>query len=73
MPTGSRGFTVQAGVFQSGENADKLLSRLSAAGIPARLETRIQVGPFKNKDEAELMMRRLRELGVTPILQSPTP
>uniref|UniRef100_UPI0035AE3294 SPOR domain-containing protein n=1 Tax=Chitinimonas sp. TaxID=1934313 RepID=UPI0035AE3294 len=73
LPPGAKGYTVQAGVFQSSENAEKLLSRLSAAGIPARLETRVQVGPFRNREEADLMMRRLRELGVTPILQGNLP
>ncbi len=73
LPVGSRGYTVQAGVFQSGENAEKLIARLGAAGIPARIETRVQVGPFRDKAEAEMIMRRLRELGVTPILQTPTP
>ncbi|PHV13004.1 SPOR domain-containing protein [Chitinimonas sp. BJB300] len=72
LPAGSRGYTVQAGVFQSGTNAEKLIEKLNGAGIPARLETRVQVGPFKNREEAALIMRRLRELGVTPILQSPT-
>ncbi|SFZ72640.1 SPOR domain-containing protein [Chitinimonas taiwanensis] len=73
QPAGTRGFTVQAGVFQSGSNAEKLISRLSSAGIPARLETRVQIGPFKSREEADLMMRRLREMGVTPILQAPAP
>jgi DedD protein len=72
-PIGTKGYTVQAGVFQSSDNAEKLISQLSAAGIPARLETRVQVGPFRNKDEADLMMRRLRDLGITPILQTPAP
>ncbi|WP_179958183.1 SPOR domain-containing protein [Chitinimonas arctica] len=71
LPNGSKGYTVQAGVFQSGDNARKLIEKLGSAGIPARLETRVQIGPFKNRDEADLMMRRLRELGVTPILQAP--
>ena len=70
LPVGAHGYTVQAGVFQSSNNADKLINKLTAAGIPARVETRVQIGPFRSKEEAETIMHRLRELGVTPLLQN---
>jgi DedD protein len=73
LPPGEHGYTVQAGVFQSADNAGRLMTRLEAAGIPARLETRVQIGPFRTREEADLMMRRLRELGISPILQAPAP
>ncbi|MGL6042173.1 MAG: SPOR domain-containing protein, partial [Deefgea sp.] len=43
------GYSVQAGVFLHSNNAEKLLAQIQAAGIPAYLETRVQIGPFKTK------------------------
>lgn len=70
LPAGSQGYTVQAGVFQSSDNAGKLIVRLESAGIPARIETRVQIGPFKTKEEADLIAGRLRQLGITPVMQA---
>jgi len=67
---GSNGYTVQAGVFLHATNAQKLLRQLEKAGVPAYLETRVQIGPFKNKAEAEAAVAKLRALGIQPILRS---
>ncbi|KAF0814333.1 Cell division protein FtsN [Andreprevotia sp. IGB-42] len=67
---GPNGYTVQAGVFLHSDNAEKLLKRVQAAGIPAYLETRVQIGPFKNKAEADAAAARLRAIGVEPVLKN---
>ncbi|TJZ76297.1 SPOR domain-containing protein [Chitiniphilus eburneus] len=63
-------YTVQAGVFLHANNAEKLLRQLQNAGIPAYLETRVQIGPFKTKAEAEAAKRQLRALGIDPVLHN---
>jgi DedD protein len=65
------GFLLQAGVFSSVQRAEELHARLTLSGVPSSLETRVQVGPFKNKQEAEAAQAKLRELGVETILVPP--
>ena len=64
------GYSVQAGVFLHSNNAEKLLAQIQAAGIPAYLETRVQIGPFKTRAEAETAVNKLRKLGIEPIVKS---
>ena len=65
------GFLLQAGVFSSVQRAEELHARLTLSGVPSSLETRVQVGPFKSKHEAEAAQVKLRELGVETILVPP--
>ncbi|AZN36018.1 SPOR domain-containing protein [Iodobacter ciconiae] len=65
----ANGFTVQAGVFLHAPNAGKLLSQLKAAGIPAYAETRIQIGPFKDKASADAAAEKLKRMGIEPIVR----
>ncbi|WP_432721068.1 SPOR domain-containing protein [Jeongeupia wiesaeckerbachi] len=64
----ANGYTVQAGVFLHSDNAEKLLRKLQAAGVPAYLETRVQIGPFKTRAEADTAARKLRQLGIAPVI-----
>lgn len=64
------GYSVQAGVFLHASNAEKLLAQIQAAGIPAYLETRVQIGPFKTKAEAEAAVSKLKKLGIEPIVKT---
>lgn len=64
------GYTVQAGVFLHSANAEKMLKQVQSAGIPAYLETRVQIGPFSNKTEAEAAVKKLRLIGVEPVLKT---
>jgi len=41
------------------------------SGVPSTLETRVQVGPFRTRHEAELAQAKLKELGVEAILVPP--
>jgi DedD protein len=65
------GFLLQAGVFSSVQRAEELHARLTLSGVPSTLETRVQVGPFKTKQEAEAAQAKLKELGVETILVPP--
>ncbi|MBS1143971.1 MAG: hypothetical protein H6R14_1377 [Proteobacteria bacterium] len=65
------GFLLQAGVFSSTQRAEELHARLTLSGVPSTLETRVQVGPFKTKQEAEAAQAKLKELGVETILVPP--
>ena len=40
------------------------------AGIEAHLETRVQLGPFKDKRDADKALARARKLGVDAVLVS---
>ena len=64
VPTAAGGFVVQLGVFTNVSNAEELQARLSMNGIPSHLETRVQVGPFKNKAEALRAQEKLKKLGL---------
>lgn len=64
----SLGYQLQLGLFASPGNAEKLVSDLKKHGLSARTETRVQLGPFRTRAEAEEAMQRLRELGYQPLL-----
>ena len=68
-PAGSSiGYQVQLGLFSSMSNAQKLVRDLQKHGIAAHTVTRVQLGPFKNRAEADEAMKKLRELGYSPLL-----
>lgn len=61
-----RHFVLQMGVFNNVNNAQELLARLQKNGIPAQIEARVQVGPFKNKTEADEARAKLKAMGLDP-------
>lgn len=61
------GYTLQAGVFVDPQRAEELHARLVQEGIPATIETRVLVGPFKNRREADAARKKLRALGVESV------
>lgn len=67
-PRLAAGRYVQVGVFTHPANAAELKAKLEAQGIPVVVAARIQVGPFKGKQEAEAMREKLKEMGLTPLL-----
>ena len=67
------GFLLQAGVFSNAQRAEELHAKLTLSGVPSTLETRVQVGPFRTRKEAEAAQARLKELGVQTILVAPAP
>jgi DedD protein len=61
----------QLGVFEDVANAEKLRDRLKEAGIPNRIEARVQVGPFATAQEAEEARKKLKAMGLDPGLLMP--
>lgn len=58
------GYVVQAGVFSQTANAEELRARLALHGIPAQIETRVLVGPFRSRAEADRARAQMRALGI---------
>lgn len=65
------GFLLQAGVFSSAQRAEELHARLTLSGVSSTLETRVQVGPFRTRQEAEAAQLKLKQLGVESLLVPP--
>lgn len=65
------GYAVQAGVFSDAQRAEELRAMLALNGIPATLEARVQVGPFKTRAEADAARRKMQSLGIDGILLPP--
>ena len=63
-----RGPHLQAGVFLQPSNAQSFKSNLEAQGLPVYIESRVHVGPFRDRKEAERVREQLREMGVSTVL-----
>lgn len=59
---------VQVGVFSDPENAKQLQAKLAEHGIPSHMETHLQVGPFKDKAEADAAREKLKALGINGLI-----
>ncbi|MEI7431086.1 MAG: SPOR domain-containing protein [Betaproteobacteria bacterium] len=65
------GFALQAGVFADPRRAEELHAKLTLEGIPSTIEARVQVGPFKTKEEAEVAREKMKALGIDAVMLSP--
>lgn len=65
------GFLLQAGVFSSAQRAEELHAKLTLSGVPSTIETRVQVGPFRTRQEAEAAQHKLKSLGIESVLVPP--
>ncbi|MFZ2854253.1 MAG: SPOR domain-containing protein [Rhodocyclaceae bacterium] len=65
------GYALQAGVFSDVRRAEELHAKLTLNGIPSTLEARVQVGPFKTREEAELAREKMKVLGIDAVLLMP--
>ena len=63
-PALSSGYSVQVGVFASYANAEDLHAKLSAAGIPNQIESRVSLGPFKTREQALAAQKKLSKMGL---------
>ncbi len=61
-------FAVQLGVFSDPAHAQEMVDTLNKKGIHARMEIRVQVGPFLNRQEAEKAQAELRKLGLNGLV-----
>ncbi|HEV8645697.1 MAG TPA: SPOR domain-containing protein [Burkholderiales bacterium] len=66
-----KAYVVQVGVFMSPANAQALQQQLAKAGLPAHTETRVQLGPFQDRREAETALANVKKLGVNAVLVAP--
>lgn len=57
-------FFVQVGVFSNYHNAEELVARLAEAGIPARIESHVQIGPFASRAEVAAARAKLKAMGL---------
>lgn len=57
------GYVVQFGVFSNPLRAQELVDQLRKQGIQARSETRVHLGPFATRAEAEQAQAAMRKLG----------
>jgi DedD protein len=67
-PVAPKDFEVQLGVFSDMENAKQLQAKLAEHGIPSHTETRVQVGPFKTRAEADQAREKLKALGISAVI-----
>jgi DedD protein len=74
---GGKRFSIQLAALSDPQKVDALRSRLAAAGVAAHFAkvqtskgdvTRVRVGPFKSRDEADAAMHRLSKAGVSGIV-----
>jgi DedD protein len=67
-PIAPKGYVVQLGLFSNHENAVQLQKRLADHGIKSHTETRLHVGPFQNKADADQAMNKIRGMGINAVL-----
>ena len=51
--------------------AEELHAKLTLEGIPSTIEARVEVGPFKTRQEAEAARAKLKALGIDAVLLPP--
>jgi cell division septation protein DedD len=70
-------FAINVGLFADATNADRVLTRLTDAGLPAYVQvvdspngqrTRVRVGPFASRALAEAAAGRIRTLGLDAVV-----
>ena len=59
-----RRYALQMGVFGNMANAEDLRAKLAANGIPATIEARVSVGPFRTRQEVDAARAKLKQLGL---------
>lgn len=55
------GYLLQLGVFGNPANAGTLQAELAAKGLPARVESRVVLGPFPDRKALDAAQRRLKQ------------
>jgi DedD protein len=64
----SKGYTVQLGVFSNPANALQLQEKLAQNGIKSYTETKLHVGPFQSKVEADQALAKIRAMGISAVV-----
>ncbi|WP_313951260.1 SPOR domain-containing protein, partial [Accumulibacter sp.] len=63
-PQLSSGYVLHSAIFHDPGRAEEWQAKLAQEGIPSTLEARLQIGPFKNRAEAEAARRKMNKLGI---------
>jgi len=63
-----RGYVVQLGVFASPQNAEALQRKLAEAGVTTTTETRVLIGPFRDRADAERSLEVVKKLGLGAVV-----
>lgn len=63
------GYLLQSSALSDAARAEELQARLAQVGIPSVIETRLQVGPFRSRADAESARRQMNALGVDGTVQ----
>jgi cell division septation protein DedD len=75
-----QGFGVSVGLFAVASNADRVVATLTGSGLPVIIDpiesargpmTRVRVGPFQTRDEAQAAAERVRALGLEARVYAP--
>jgi Sporulation related domain. len=61
---GGPGYRIQLGVFGDAGNALKLYEQVAAQGYAGHIQSRVIVGPFADRAQAEKARQALRRAGV---------
>ncbi len=64
----SDGYFVRLGVFDDTDNTGRVFDNAVALGLPAHIQSRVMVGPFRNKREAEAARDRLKNIAEGVVL-----
>ena len=65
------GYALQAGVFSDVRLAEEMHAKLTLNGIPSTFEARVQVGPFKTREEADAAREKMKALGIDAVMLMP--
>jgi cell division protein FtsN len=65
------GYALQAGIFSDLRRAEELHAKLTLNGIPSTFEARVNVGPFKRREEAIAAREKMKALGIDSVLLLP--
>ena len=75
-----KGFGVAVGMFSVADNADRVVARLSGAGLPVLSDpvesargrlTRVRVGPYQQRSQAEAAAAKVKALGLEARVYTP--
>ncbi|EXI74105.1 MAG TPA: SPOR domain-containing protein [Candidatus Accumulibacter phosphatis] len=69
LPRPLSGPGLQTSPFVDLRRAEEVQARFAQAGIPVGVEARLQVGPFRDRAEAEAARRELRAQGVEAVIR----
>jgi len=62
------GLVVQSGIVPDVRQAEAIQAKFAAEGIPASIEVRLQLGPFRTRAEAEVARQKIKGVGIDGLI-----